>query len=86
MIETTFICIFVRPIILIKLQPTMILTEDQLKERKDKARKEEIRQNVKSHCTKIRDGIRANALLVVSVLYGNFSKMHVICQILLKLK
>lgn len=38
----------------------MILTEQQLKERKDKARKEEIRQNVKSHCTKIRDGIRAN--------------------------
>lgn len=38
----------------------MILTENQLKERKDKARKEEIRQNVKSHCTKIRDGIRAN--------------------------
>jgi hypothetical protein len=38
----------------------MILTEEQLKERKDKARKEEIRQNVKSHCTKIRDGIRAN--------------------------
>ena len=31
----------------------MILTEEQLKERKDKARKEEIRQNVKSHCTKI---------------------------------
>ena len=38
----------------------MILTEEQLKERKDKARKEEIRQNVKSHCTKIWDGIRAN--------------------------
>lgn len=38
----------------------MILTGEQLKERKDKARKEEIRQNVKSHCTKIRDGIRAN--------------------------
>lgn len=39
---------------------SMILTEQQLKERKEKARKEEIRQNVKSHCTQIRDGIRNN--------------------------
>ena len=39
---------------------SMILTEQQLKERKEKARKEEIRQNVKSHCTQIRDGIQNN--------------------------
>ncbi len=37
-----------------------ILTQDQLEDRKKIARKEEIRQNVKSHCTKIRDGIRDN--------------------------
>lgn len=37
-----------------------ILTQEQLENRKAEARKEEIRQNVKSHCTKIRDGIRDN--------------------------
>ena len=37
-----------------------ILTQEQLNARKAAARKEEIRQNVKSHCTKIRDGIREN--------------------------
>lgn len=37
-----------------------ILTQEQLEIRKAEARKEEIRQNVKSHCTKIRDGIRDN--------------------------
>lgn len=37
-----------------------ILTQEQLELRKAEARKEEIRQNVKSHCTKIRDGIRDN--------------------------
>ena len=37
-----------------------ILTEEQLKARKEEARKEEIRQNVKNHCTKIRDGICNN--------------------------
>ena len=37
-----------------------ILTQEKLKQQKDKARKSEIRQNVKSHCTKIRDGIRKN--------------------------
>lgn len=37
-----------------------ILTQEQLESRKAEARKEEIRQNVKSHCTKIRDGIRNN--------------------------
>ena len=37
-----------------------ILTKEQLDNRKAEARKEEIRQNVKSHCTKIRDGIRDN--------------------------
>lgn len=37
-----------------------ILTQEQLEKRKAEARKEEIRQNVKSHCTKIRDGIREN--------------------------
>lgn len=39
---------------------TAILTQEQLESRKAEARKEEIRQNVKSHCTKIRDGIRDN--------------------------
>lgn len=39
---------------------TAILTQEQLERRKAEARKEEIRQNVKSHCTKIRDGIRNN--------------------------
>lgn len=39
---------------------TLILTPEQLEQRKAEARKEEIRQNVKSHCTKIRDGIRNN--------------------------
>lgn len=38
----------------------LLLTKEQLKERKNETRKEEIRQNVKSHCTKIRDGIRQN--------------------------
>lgn len=37
-----------------------ILTQEQLKARKEEAEREEIRQNVKSHCTKIRDGIRDN--------------------------
>ena len=37
-----------------------ILTQEQLEKRKAEVRKEEIRQNVKSHCTKIRDGIREN--------------------------
>lgn len=37
-----------------------ILTQEQLKARKEEAQREEIRQNVKSHCTKIRDGIRDN--------------------------
>ena len=37
-----------------------ILTEEQLKVTKEDAQKREIRQNVKSHCTKIRDGIRKN--------------------------
>ena len=36
-----------------------ILTQEQLEKRKAEARKEEIRQNVKSHCTKIRDGLVA---------------------------
>lgn len=39
---------------------TDILTKELLNKRKDEARKEEIRQNMKSHCTKIRDGIREN--------------------------
>lgn len=38
----------------------MILSETELQLRKEDARKREIRQNVKSHCTKIRDGIRKN--------------------------
>lgn len=38
----------------------MILSEEELLLRKEDARKREIRQNVKSHCTKIRDGIRKN--------------------------
>ncbi|MCQ2147282.1 MAG: hypothetical protein MJZ16_07180 [Bacteroidales bacterium] len=37
-----------------------ILSEEQLKQQKEEARAREIRQNVKSHCTKIRDGIRKN--------------------------
>lgn len=37
-----------------------LLTQVQLENRKAEARKEEIRQNVKSHCTKIREGIRVN--------------------------
>ena len=37
-----------------------ILTNEELKLRKDDAHKRELRQNVKSHCTKIRDGIRKN--------------------------
>ena len=37
-----------------------ILTKEQLDDRKSEARKREIRQNVKSHCTKIRDGILKN--------------------------
>lgn len=39
---------------------TSILTQEQLDEKKKEARKREIRQNVKSHCTKIKDGIRKN--------------------------
>ena len=38
----------------------IILTQAQLENRKAEARKDEIRQNVKSHCTKIREGIRVN--------------------------
>lgn len=37
-----------------------ILTPDELTRRKGEARKREIRQNVKSHCTKIKEGIRKN--------------------------
>ena len=37
-----------------------ILTPEQLEQKKDENRKSEIRQNVKSHCTKIRDGINKN--------------------------
>lgn len=37
-----------------------ILTNEQLEHNKEEARKSELRQNVKSHCTKIRDGIRKN--------------------------
>lgn len=37
-----------------------ILTKEELNKKKNEARKEEIRQNMKSHCTKIRDGIREN--------------------------
>lgn len=37
-----------------------ILTVEELQRRKLDAREREIRQNVKSHCTKIRDGIRKN--------------------------
>ena len=37
-----------------------ILTADELKSCKEEARDRDIRQNVKSHCTKIRDGIRNN--------------------------
>lgn len=37
-----------------------ILTNDELERQKREARKRDIRQNVKSHCTKIRDGIRKN--------------------------
>lgn len=37
-----------------------ILTSEELELQKREARKREIRQNVKSHCTKIRDGIRKN--------------------------
>lgn len=37
-----------------------ILTSQELKLRKDDARKRELRQNVKRHCAKIRDGIRKN--------------------------
>lgn len=39
-----------------------ILTDEQLKARKDQAQIDEIRQNMKSHCTKIRDGIQANGM------------------------
>lgn len=37
-----------------------ILTNEELERQKKEARKREIRQNVKSHCTKIRDGILKN--------------------------
>lgn len=37
-----------------------ILSEEELNLRKEEAHEREIRQNVKSHCTKIRDGIRKN--------------------------
>lgn len=37
-----------------------ILTNEELKLKKEEAYKRELRQNVKSHCTKIRDGIRKN--------------------------
>lgn len=37
-----------------------ILTQEELKKRKEEARDHEIRQNVKSHCMKIQDGIRNN--------------------------
>ena len=38
----------------------MILSESELKKRKDEARESEIRQSVKNFCTNIRDGIRKN--------------------------
>lgn len=37
-----------------------ILTESELTLMKQEVRRREVRQNVKSHCTKIRDGIRKN--------------------------
>ncbi len=37
-----------------------ILSEEQLKKLKDTAHDNDLRQNIKSHCTKIREGIRKN--------------------------
>ena len=37
-----------------------ILTQEQLNKQKAEARDAEVRQNLKSHCTKIRDGIKKN--------------------------
>ena len=38
----------------------MLLTYQEIEEKKKLARESEIRQNIKSHCTRIRDGIRKN--------------------------
>lgn len=38
----------------------MLLTQQERDEKKRHARESEIRQNIKSHCTRIRDGIRKN--------------------------
>lgn len=38
----------------------MLLTQEEREEKKKQARESEIRQNIKSHCTRIRDGIRKN--------------------------
>lgn len=38
----------------------MLLTQQEREEKKRLARESEIRQNIKSHCTRIRDGIRKN--------------------------
>lgn len=38
----------------------MLLTQQEREEKKKQARESEIRQNIKSHCTRIRDGIRKN--------------------------
>lgn len=38
----------------------MLLTQQEREEKKRQARESEIRQNIKSHCTRIRDGIRKN--------------------------
>ena len=48
-----------------------ILTNEELKLRKDDAHKRELRQNVKSHCTKIRDGIRKNGSKKLTTIYFN---------------
>lgn len=37
-----------------------LLTQQEREEKKRLARESEIRQNIKSHCTRIRDGIRKN--------------------------
>lgn len=39
---------------------SMLLTQQEREEKKKQARESEIRQNIKSHCTRIRDGIRKN--------------------------
>ena len=37
-----------------------LLTQQEREEKKRLARESEIRQNIKSHCTRIRDGISRN--------------------------